>query len=113
MRSLWPRLVLAALVLGAAIVAGSAVVHPATACAAPTGSRASYDECVGRGSNKRLCCSLAGGQWTETKYYDKDGKYLYSTWDCAGLALQQHVRPAMQPGIVTQTFEPAPPPSLG
>ena len=107
----WPRLLQVGLLAAAAMLGGSAVGHPATACAAPAGSGASYDECVDRGSNKRLCCSLAGGEWKETKYYAKDGKYLYSSWDCAGLAAQQQVRPTMQPGVATQTLEPTPPPA--
>ncbi|MFG1929761.1 hypothetical protein ACGFK1_03770 [Mycobacterium sp. NPDC048908] len=106
--ALWPRLLQAALIAAAAILGGSAVGHPAIGCAAPAGSAASYDECVSRGSNERLCCSLAGGDWRETRYYDKNGKYLYSSWDCAGLALQQG-RPTMPPEVVTHTLEPAAP----
>lgn len=103
------KLVPAVLFAAAAILGGTAVGDPATACAESKGSQKAYDECVARGSNKRLCCSQASGQWTETKYYDKDGNYLYSTWDCAGLAMQK-LQPTSPRGVATQTLEPAPPP---
>lgn len=103
------RLLPAALIVAVTTLGSSTLVSPSTACAEPnsSGSGASYDECVARGSNKRLCCSLANGQWTETKYYDKDGKYVGSSFDCTGLAMQ-HMPTTSSPGGVGQTFTPAP-----
>jgi hypothetical protein len=105
------RLLLAALIAVATTLGGSALGSSPSACAEPktTGSQASYDECVSRGSNKRLCCSLANGDWTETKYYDANGNYLYSTWDCKGLAMQHRAPLTVRnPGVITGTFAPAP-----
>jgi hypothetical protein len=106
------RFLPAALVAVAAMLGGGAFGSPQTAYAEPntTGSQASYDECVARGSNKRLCCSLASGQWEETRYYDKDGNYLYSSYSCKGLAMQHPLPSTATPGTVIQTFEPAPAP---
>ncbi|HYZ66320.1 MAG TPA: hypothetical protein VE666_00690 [Mycobacterium sp.] len=102
------RLVAVALIAAVTALGGSTLATPSIASAEPKGSAKSYDECVARGSNQRLCCSLAGGDWTETKHYDAQGHYLGSTYDCKNLAVQ-HRPPTMSPGDITATFLPAAP----
>jgi hypothetical protein len=103
------RLITAALLAAVATLGGSAGGDPATAYAKPAGgSKGAYDECVARGTNKRLCCSLAGGQWI----------YVITsagiTYQCTGLTQPQTQQPTLvvAPPPVVAEQNPAPPPPI-
>ena len=110
------RLVFLAPLAATAVLGGSALGDPAAACAEPKQwNEAGYHACVDQ-LNKDLaagrytpeqyielvqgCCSLSGGAWNNT----------LKQCESPPAAPAQGPAVAPQPGVATQTVEPAPPP---
>ncbi len=105
----------AGLIAAAAIVSGSAIGDPATACAAPKFDSDFYRACMSqqqllyekgkitrkeRDDGFKECCELAGGTWARDP--------SLSDWVCRQPSTDApHTLPG---GVPTQTFQPAPPP---
>lgn len=108
----------AALLAGGALT-GSALIDPATACAAPREwDVGAYDSCLGDLSGTgikdekeleyylRLCCTASGGDWNAGT-----GRCQAPPAESAGE--QQVLAPAViSPGVPTATLTPAPPPTV-
>ena len=108
----WRRLMPVAFIVAAGALGGSALAEPAHACAAPREwDIGAYDQCLndglGKGYNEEeqlnhqaLCCWATGGDWNAAL-----GK-------CQGPPAEPAQRPAIAPGVITQTLEPAAPPVI-
>ena len=105
-----------------ALMAGLAIGAGAVANAVPNTGEwdiGAYDECVARGTNKRLCCSQSGGVWTNASDNPPNTCVAPSAQTqgtsppVAGpppvVATQPPPPPPVRnPGVVTETFTPAP-----
>jgi hypothetical protein len=108
----WRRLMPVAFIVAAGALGGSALAEPAHACAAPREwDIGAYDQCLndglGKGYNEEeqlnhqaLCCWATGGDWNAAL-----GK-------CQAPPAEPAQRPAIAPGVITQTLEPAAPPVI-
>ena len=108
----WRRLMPVAFIVAAGALGGSALAEPAHACAAPREwDIGAYDQCLtdglGKGYNEEerlnheaLCCWATGGDWNAAQ-----GK-------CQAPPAEPAQRPAVAPGVITQTLEPAAPPVI-
>jgi hypothetical protein len=101
-----------AFIVAAGALGGSALAEPAHACAAPREwDIGAYDQCLndglGKGYNEEeqlnhlaLCCWASGGDWNAAL-----GK-------CQAPPAEPTQRPAIAPGVIAQTLEPAAPPVI-
>lgn len=108
----WRRLMPVAFIVAAGALGGSALAEPAHACAAPREwDIGAYDQCLndglGKGYNEEeqlnhqaLCCWATGGDWNAAQ------------GTCQAPPAEPTQRPAIAPGVITQTLEPVTPPVI-